>query len=391
MIARPLAAHSPRAVREVLLRHGWDTNRAEAAAGGVEPVVVMVDQVPSEMLEALVRHNRQLGLDLLTGEAWVLLAGSRSRLSAFARPWVQPPELSELATAVGLALPGERVESWQTARGPLPLNRPVIAGILNLTPDSFSDGGKHNLIDDALAQVDRLLEADADLIDLGGESTRPGATPVEEAVEIRRVIPVLEALVRRHPQLLISVDTVKAPVARASLLSGAAIINDVSGLRLDPEMAGTIAGGKAGAILLHSRGTVGDMASLDHTEYGQDLVGTVLTELRRSLETALSAGVVTDSVILDPGLGFAKTPEQSWLLLDCLPVLSSLNRPILVGPSRKRFLGAATGQPVEDRDRATAVACVLAYERGARLFRVHEVAMTRAALRLALAVRGESG
>jgi dihydropteroate synthase len=387
---RPLAVHSPRAVRQVLLRYGWEDIRADAAAGSVEPVVMIVEATPESVIEALVRHNRQLGLDLLTGEGWVLLAGTRSRLAAFARPWVLPPELAEFAVAVGLALPAEAIANWQTARGPISLDRPVIAGILNVTPDSFSDGGAYASVENALRQADRMLTAGADLIDIGGESTRPGRPqPVEESEELERVIPILQSLVRMYPSLSVSVDTVKARVARRAMENGAAIINDVSGLRLDPAMAEVMAKTNAGAILMHSRGTVTDMATTDHADYGDDLVGVVQDELGRALEHALGAGVVPGAVVLDPGLGFSKTADQSLELLDQLACLTRLNRPLLVGPSRKRFLGAAIGRPVEDRDRATAIACVMAYERGARLFRVHDVALTREALTLALAVRGE--
>jgi dihydropteroate synthase len=385
---RPLAAHSPRAVRDVLLRFGWDEVRADAAAGSVEPVVLLLEGVPEAAIEALVGFNQKIGIDLLTGEGWVLLAGSRSRLAAFARPWQLPPELAPLATSIGLALPGERIATWRTARGPLALDHPLILGILNLTPDSFSDGGRFVTIDAALAQADRLLEQGADLLDLGGESTRPGAVPVDTEEEASRVLPLLDALVRRHPSVHVSIDTVKAEVARRATASGAAIINDVSGFRLDPEMAAAARDSKAGVILMHSRGSVADMATMAHADYGDDPVGTVLGELHRSLRGAIDGGVTADAIVVDPGLGFSKTAEQTLAVLDQLAVISSLNRPILVGPSRKRFLGFAAARPVEDRDRATATACVLAFERGAQLFRVHNPAIVREALSVASAVRG---
>jgi dihydropteroate synthase len=388
VIGRPLAAHSPRAVRDVLLRFGWDPIRADAAAGSVEPVVLLVEQMPESTIEALVGFNNKIGLDLLTGEGWVLLAGSRSRLAAFARPWQLPPDLVPLASAIGQALPGESIASWPTARGPLPLDRPQLVGILNLTPDSFSDGGRYVVPDAALTQADLLLESGADLLDLGGESTRPGAVPVDTEEEIARVMPLLEALVHRHPRVLVSIDTVKSPVAQAAMDRGAAIINDVSGFRNDPRMGAVARDTHAGVILMHSRGTVSDMATMAHAEYGPDVVGTVADELKSSLEMALTAGVPPDAIVLDPGLGFSKTPEQTLAVLDQLAVLSALNRPILVGPSRKRYLGVPSGRPVEDRDRATAVACVMAFERGARLFRVHNVALVREALNVASAVRG---
>jgi dihydropteroate synthase len=354
-------------------------------------VAILMEGVGEETIEALVRFNRQLGLDLLTGEGWVLLAGSRSRLAAFARPWALPPELTEFATAIGRVIPGEVIGSWLTARGAMALDRPRIAGILNITPDSFSDGGRYATPDQAIAHAEELLDAGADWLDVGGESTRPGATPVPEDEEIARVRPIVQALVRRFPRLILSVDTVKAGVARAALEVGAAAINDVSGLRLDPAMGQVVSQAGAGMILMHSRGTVSDMASYANAEYGPDVIPPVLDELAHSLEQALSAGIGSDAIVLDPGLGFSKTREQSLRILDELRDFLALDRPLLVGPSRKRFLGSGDGASLDERDEATATACVMAYERGAQLFRVHNVGMVRKALRLAESVRGQSG
>ncbi|MDQ3222253.1 MAG: dihydropteroate synthase, partial [Gemmatimonadota bacterium] len=165
------------------------------------------------------------------------------------------------------------------------------------------------------------------------------------------------------------------------------VVNDVSALRLDPAMAATIAAGRAGVILMHSRGAILEVSSYQHADYGGDVVGGVLTELHDALAQAVEAGIGPDATVIDPGFGFAKTAEQNLLLYDQLPALQALGRPVLVGPSRKRFL-AATGLPVEDRDRVTATACAIAYDRGARLFRVHDVAGAREALALAHAVAG---
>jgi dihydropteroate synthase len=189
-----------------------------------------------------------------------------------------------------------------------------------------------------------------------------------------------------YPELVISIDTVKASVAHAALDAGAAVVNDVSALRLDPAMAGTVAAAGAGVILMHSRGNILDVASYRHADYAGDVVGGVLTELREALTVAGGAGIGPDATVVDPGLGFSKTPEQNLLLFDQLAALQALGRPVLVGPSRKRFIGAATGVPVEHRDRTTAAACALAYGRGARLFRVHDVEATRETLALAHAV-----
>jgi dihydropteroate synthase len=387
----PLSLHSTGAVRGALRFHGWDDGLARASATGIHPLAFHLTGLDQGVLEALVRFGGSLGLEVVTGEDWAILAGSRSRMSAFARPWTAPETLVDVALRIGLAMPAEPGLSWRTARGAVSLDRPVILGILNVTPDSFSDGGRYTRADAALAHAESLLADGAAVIDVGGESTRPGRTEsVAVDEELRRVVPVIEALVRHHPDLAISIDTVKSEVARAALASGAAIVNDVSAFRLDPAMAGVAAAEGAGVILMHSRGGLLEIASYDHAEYDGDVVGAVIAELRESLSAATAGGVEPDAIVLDPGLGFSKTPEQSVELFDQLPALQALGRPLLVGPSRKRFLGVVTGLPVEERDRATAAACALAWERGARLFRVHAVAAAREALALAHALEESS-
>lgn len=388
MIARALGTHSPRALRDALRSRGWDEVKSDAAAAGWRGAAIELTGLDPSTVFSLMQYAGSLGLDLVTGEDWALVGGTAARLSALARPWIVPPDLAAVAEAVGLQLPAEQAIVWPTARGVIQLDRPVIFGILNITPDSFSDGGKFIAADAAVAHADQLLADGADVFDVGGESTRPGSDSVPVADELARVLPVVEALNRRHPTVPISVDTVKAEVAAAVLGAGAAIINDVSAFRLDPAMAGIVARGKAGAILMHSRGTVSTMARLDHADYTPDLLTEVRRELAEAMDVALVAGVPAERMVLDPGFGFAKTAEQNLLLLDQLAALVSLGRPVLVGPSRKRFLGSVTGREVGDRDTATAAACVLAYERGARLFRVHNVATTRDALAVAHAVRG---
>jgi len=384
-----LGFQSERAVREALCSHGWEEGLAETAAHGLTPLAFHLTGLDQGPLEALVRFAGTLGLEVLTGDSWAILAGPRSRLSAFARPWTVPAPLSEITNQVGLMLPGESPTVWRTARGSVPLDRPVLVGILNVTPDSFSDGGRFTRPDAALAQTEQLLAEGAALIDVGGESTRPGRSedvPLDE--ELRRVIPVIEALVRAFPNLLMSVDTVKSAVARAAIAAGAAVVNDVSAFRLDREMAKVVAGSGAGVILMHSRGTILEIASYQHAEYGSDLLGAVMKEMGIALATAAEAGISSEAIVIDPGFGFSKTVEQNILLFDQLAGLQALGRPIMVGPSRKRFLGEVAGLPVEDRDRVTAVACALAYERGVRLFRVHAVGAAREALALAHALGG---
>ena len=387
MNVTPLALHSPRAVRDALRSHGWEDTLADTASEGIHTSAFHITGLDQGALEALVPFAGSLGLEVLTGDDWAILAGSRSRLSALARPWTVPEPLMPVAVGVGMALPHQPQPAWQTARGSVFLDRPIIVGILNVTPDSFSDGGQYSGLSAALAHAEKLLGSGAYMLDIGGESTRPGRTEaVPPAEELRRVIPVVEALARNYPELVMSIDTVKAAVARAALDAGAAVVNDISAFRLDPDMATTVAAARAGVILMHSRGSILEVASYRHADYGGDVVGGVLAELRQALGVAAEAGIGSDATVIDPGFGFSKTAEQNLLLFDQLAALQALGRPLLVGPSRKRFLGAATGVPVEDRDRATATACALAYERGARLFRVHDVAGARETLALAQAV-----
>jgi dihydropteroate synthase len=298
-----------------------------------------------------------------------------------------PDVLAETAVQVGLALPVDSAGPWLTARGPIPLDAPVLMGILNVTPDSFSDGGRYSGLDAALAQAETLLAEGAGIVDVGGESTRPGReTDVPLAEELSRVVPVIDALVRAHPELPISVDTVKSEVARAALEHGAAIVNDVSAFRLDPAMPAVAASAHAGVVLMHSRGSILEIASYRHARYPAGVVAEVVAELRESIAVAAAGGVGPERIVIDPGLGFSKTVEQNVELFDQLGALEALGRPVLVGPSRKRFLGALTDAPLDQRDRATAVACALASERGARIFRVHAVAAAREALALTRAV-----
>jgi dihydropteroate synthase len=274
------------------------------------------------------------------------------------------------------------------ATGALSLDRPRIRGVVNMTPDSFSDGGRLLTLDDARRHVDRLVAEGADVIDIGGESTRPqGARSVDAEEELRRVVPLVQASRRDHPAVPISVDTTKAAVARASLEAGASIVNDVSAFRLDDAMARVCAAAGAGVVLMHSRGDVATMATYAHATYGDDPVGEVIAELRDAAGGALSAGVARDRIVLDPGIGFAKRSATSIAVLSELSRLVALGYPVLVGTSRKRFIGEITGvaEPSE-RVGGTIGANVAALERGARLFRVHDVKPSREALDVAWAI-----
>ena len=387
MTVIPLAVHSPRVIEEVLRSHGWDAGRAADAAGGIHPAAFLLTGLAPVVLQALVGYAGPLGLGVITGGDWAVLAGSASRMGALARPWVVPAPLADVAVQIGMAMPPAAPAEWRTARGAVSLAAPVLVGILNVTPDSFSDGGRYESVAAALERVARLRADGAAIVDVGGESTRPGRTePVPLDEELRRVVPVIAALVRENPDLLVSVDTVKSAVARAALDAGAAIVNDVSALRLDSSMASVVAAAGAGVILMHSRGDILELASYAHAEYPAGIVPTVVHELAESVRMALATGIRADAIVVDPGLGFSKTVPQNLQLLDQLGSLLSLGRPVMVGPSRKRFLTGGAATTPGERDAATQAACVLAWERGARLFRVHDVAGARDALALAHSV-----
>jgi len=378
-----LAAHTPEAVRAALAARGWEAQPAWFAANGVQPLLVLLEEITEAEREGLVRWGAKAGADVLTGEGWGLIGAAASRLAPLARPDRLPPGLEGLAPELGrfLASYAEPPRCWAIAGRTLALEHPVLIGVVNVTPDSFSDGGRFTTVDRAVAQAERLVADGCELLDVGGESTRPGAVTVGEREEIARVAPVIEDLARRGLGPL-SVDTRKAAVARAALGAGAAVVNDVSGLSFDPAMAGVLGTSDAGLIVMHMRGTPDTMDSLAVYRH---VAAEVAAELGAATARAEAAGVGRERIVVDPGFGFAKTPEQNFRLLDELATLAGLGYPVAVGPSRKRFLGAATGRPVEDRDRATAVACALAWERGARLFRVHDAALAREALRVAAA------
>lgn len=268
------------------------------------------------------------------------------------------------------------------------LDRPVIFGILNVTPDSFSDGGKFFSEVAAVARAGELLAEGADILDIGGESTRPhGAREVSAGEERRRVVPVIEAVLREHPDAIVSVDTVKSEVAAAALDAGAAIVNDVSGFRLDPGMPALCAEREAGVVLMHSRGGVADMATFAQATYGDDIAREVRGELLQRVRVAEGAGVARVRIAVDPGAGFSKRSAHTIAVLAELPALVACGYPVLVGVSRKRFIGEITGvnDPVE-RLYGSVGANAAALALGARLFRVHDVRATRHALDVAWAI-----
>jgi dihydropteroate synthase len=273
---------------------------------------------------------------------------------------------------------------WLAQGHTLPVQeRVLIMGVLNVTPDSFSDGGRYLGVETAVARAEEIEAEGADVLDLGGESSRPGSQPVPLDVELARVLPVLAALAGRL-RIPISVDTTKAEVARRALDAGAAIINDISALRSDPAMADVVAKAQAGLILMHMQGTPATMQ--DHPAYTA-VAEEVCEFLRSRMEAAVAAGIEVERIAVDPGFGFGKTSAHNLALLGGLPALRVLDRPIVIGPSRKSFVGGLLGRPVEEREWGTAAAVAVGVFQGAHVVRVHSVAQMKDVARVAQALR----
>jgi dihydropteroate synthase len=264
-------------------------------------------------------------------------------------------------------------------------NKTYIMGILNTTPDSFSDGGTHMTVDAAVEHAWRLVEEGADIIDIGGESTRPGSAPTPLAEEIRRVVPIIEALGKDFPAP-ISVDTYKSEVAEAALAAGAHMINDISGLAIDPRLGEVVAEAKVPIVLMHMKGRPKDMQESPHYE---SVVSEVAGFLRACVARAEEYGILSENILIDPGIGFGKTCAHNLELLRRLKELRSLGYPILIGTSRKSFIGRTLGLPVEDRVEGTSATVALAIASGVDIVRVHDVKyMARVARMSDAIVRG---
>jgi dihydropteroate synthase len=260
---------------------------------------------------------------------------------------------------------------------------PVVVGILNVTPDSFSDGGNFLDPEAAAEHAASLLDEGAGIIDVGGESTRPGSDPVSQEEEVRRVVPVIERIIVARPEAVISVDTYRSATAAAALSAGAGIVNDVTALRGDPRMISVVAEAQCPVILMHMQG---DPKTMQSEPRYTDVVREVKDFLRSRAEQAVATGVSQENVIVDPGIGFGKSLDHNLALLRDLGAIVDLGFPVLVGASRKKFIGSITGVQAAERVFGTVATTVLAYERGASLFRVHDVRANSEALAVAEAV-----
>jgi dihydropteroate synthase len=286
-----------------------------------------------------------------------------------------------LRSAPGQVEGHERRQVWTEL---LATPRPLIMGVLNVTPDSFADGGRFFDYPLALAQARALVAAGADILDIGGESTRPFADPVSLEEELRRVVPVIEAV---EPEITIpiSIDTYKAAVARAALEAGATLINDISALRFDPEMAPLAAAYQVPVVLMHMQGTPRDMQLQPHYH---NLMGEIKEFFQERLDYAMTQGIPADLLVADPGIGFGKTGRHNLEILNHLDFFMDLGCPLLVGASRKAFIGHILGAPAgEERDIGSLAALAVAVMRGARIFRTHNVAYAKQFLAVLEAIR----
>lgn len=318
------------------------------------------------------------GLEIQRGRhGWIAIGSSRA-LHAFAPHWPALEETLHRAQRRSRSLSFPDGEAWDLA------GKTRVMGILNLTPDSFSDGGQFDTVEKALAQAVRMAQEGADLLDLGAESTRPGARPIDAEEEGKRLFPVLRAVRKELPRMRISVDTRRPVVARQALESGAEMINDVSGLG-DPEMAVLAARAGCPVVIMHARGTPDRMQQ--DTGY-EDLLGEIADFLDERVRVAQAAGIMDDKIILDPGLGFGKSAEGNEFLLRHIEEINGLGFPVLVGASRKMFIGKRTGvaEPAQ-RLAGSLAAAVAAALAGAAVVRAHDVQATRQALALADALK----
>ena len=357
------------------------------------PMAVEVEAVPSETRETIVTALEARGFFIHEEEAesarrgHLILAGTLDRFDLLRGLRDVPPDFAELAASIVRAVDARFQDEFEvpTARAPLRLGRrPLVMGILNVTPDSFSDGGRFEKPDVAIAHAFDMVDEGADLIDVGAESTRPGAPPVTADEEVARLEPIVKVLGESLPVPL-SVDTRKAEVADRMLGLGAALINDVSGLEHDPRLAEVVARRGGALVLNHIRGTPQTMQESPRYD---DAAAEICRSLRERLERAGRAGVPDDRVILDPGIGFGKRLEDNLEVLARLSEFRSLGRPLLVGCSRKSFLGLLTGRAPDERSAATAATTALLAGRGVKMVRVHEVRETVDVLKVLDAIDG---
>ncbi|MEI6314138.1 MAG: dihydropteroate synthase, partial [Syntrophus sp. (in: bacteria)] len=380
---RDLQVHSPSAALAVLDEIKVDACGIEAMLPKMGHLNIRIEGVSCRAANIIKQEMLAVGGDAAVARGTVacsipatdvILMGTPKQLRKFAEKITrQPFGLALLAVSVARFLENINNQSLvlKTARRDIALgDRTLIMGIVNVTPDSFSDGGRYLATDQAIAHALRLVDEGADILDFGGESSRPGALPVSPEEELARLIPVMEAVAKRVDTPL-SVDTTKAAVARAALDAGAEIVNDISSMRFDDKMPAVIAGKGAAVVLMHMRGTPRDMQAGD-LNYAS-LWGEILRFLEKRIDAAQRDGIGERQIVVDPGLGFGKSAEDNLKIIRELRECRVLGVPVLVGPSRKAFIGRITGGTPAERTEGTAAAVAAAIMNGADIVRVHDV------------------
>jgi len=384
---------------EALKRIGTDPYGIESMAPKMRHLNILLEGLPCKAANIIKQEMLSLGGDVAVARGSVdcsvertdaIVMGTRKQLIRFTERILRQPfglkRMSEEMRALLSNLERSGFKLKTPRRDILLGERTLIMGIVNVTPDSFSDGGRFANADDAVRHGMRLEEEGADVIDVGGESSRPGSEPVSLEEELRRVIPVVKGLARQV-RIPISIDTTKAGVARAALEEGAEIVNDISAMRFDDSMARTAAGAGAAVILMHMRGKPRDMQR-GNLVY-DDLFSEIISFLEERIRQAKAEGIEEERIMIDPGIGFGKTFEDNLRLIRHLVEFSVLGKPILVGPSRKAFIGNITGGEPKDRLEGTAAAVAAAVMNGAHMVRVHDVGFIKRVVSMTDAIRRE--
>jgi dihydropteroate synthase len=380
-----LELRSAEDARAVLASLGFPAEQAQADAARLQFRIVRLERVPPESLAPLQRLAGRFGeaLTVREGAGRLLLAGRLDALRRLEASLAEHPPLAGLAQELHGCLEQERrVLNW--GRRSLDFRRRIhVMGILNCTPDSFYPGSRLSRTEEALEAARAMIASGADILDVGGESTRPGSDTVPIETELSRVLPVLEGI-RRQSDVLLSIDTRKTEVAQAALRAGADMVNDVSAMRHNRPLAELVAESGVPVVLMHMRGEPKTMQA--HPDY-EDTIAEITAELRGSVDFACASGIDPGKIILDPGIGFGKRVEDNLLIIKHLGAFRSLGFPVLVGLSRKSFLGEVTGEAVEGRLAATVAADALAMLNGADIVRVHDVREAVQTARVVEAVR----
>jgi len=395
---RVLSLRNERGVKEELRKIGVSREGEKILSQKTHLYLIKLEGISSQAANLLKQEMLSVSGDaaikrevvaFTTSRSDVLLIGTQAQYKRILpRLRWQPFNLPILSDKIEEALKNFKRENFilPFKGSSLDLTKKVaVMGILNLTPDSFYDGGKYTQEKEALRRVEEMISQGADIIDVGGESTRPGAKREEIEEEIRRVIPVIERI-KALFQVPISVDTYKAGVAKKAIEAGADMVNDISGLRFDEKLPRVIAKYKVPLVVMHIKGTPRDMQDNPHYD---SLMGEIISYLAQSIRIAEEAGVDKEKIILDPGIGFGKTTEHNLEIINRLSELRSLGRPILIGVSRKSFIGNVLNLPLKERLEGSLAAVSLAVSQGARIVRTHDVKETRRAVDLTQAILNE--